>query len=67
MSNGISFPSPTLNKVTLYFDVLPFNSVLPMICLSMSLPTQISVVLLSRMALLQVLIMDGGFLNLKIT
>jgi hypothetical protein len=33
----------------------------------MSLPTQISVVLLSRMALLQVLIMDGGFLNLKIT
>lgn len=44
MFNGIlkfSFPSPTLHKVTPYLDVLPFNSVLPMICLSMSLPTHL--------------------------
>ncbi len=41
MFNGIlqfSFPSPTSHKVTPYLDVLPFDSALPMICLSMSLP-----------------------------
>ncbi len=44
MFNGIiqfSFPSPTLHKVTPYLDVLPFNSALPMICLSTTLPTHL--------------------------